>query len=225
MMTRNIAENVTILSKDEYESVLKAQELILANEFLYKYFKKTSIELEIMQQIPIYFEYKGEKCKALLDGLLIDHKNKTIEPYDLKTTGKSVYDFPQSYLMYGYYRQCALYELALYSDASPVKEYLDAGYKMLDYLFIVVETKKSSSHPAIIYVTDERDREVGLDGGYIGKKYYKGINQLIDEYKFHRDNNYWDLPMDLLENQGRIQLNIFDEFIESVPDSNVGNIK
>jgi hypothetical protein len=118
-----------------------------------------------------------------------------------------------------------MYELALYSDSSPVKEYLDAGYKMLDYLFIVVETKKSSSHPAIIYVTNETDREVGLNGGYIGTKKYKGINQLIDEYKFHRDNNYWDLPMDLLQNKGRIQLNIFDESIQSVPDSNVGDIE
>ena len=30
------------------------------------------------------------ECKALLDGIKIDHKAKTIQPFDLKTIGKGV---------------------------------------------------------------------------------------------------------------------------------------
>jgi len=81
---------------------------------------------------------------------------------------------------------------------------------MLDFIFIVVENKLSSSHPAIIYRTNAKDREYGRIGGYIGKRFYKGIDQLIDEYKFYRENDYWDLPVDLLRSNGEIQLNIFD---------------
>jgi hypothetical protein len=152
----------------------------------------------------------GEDCKALLDGILIDHENRTIEPYDLKTIGKSVYDFPISYLQFGYYRQCAFYELALLSDKSPIKHLLDEGYTLKDFIFIVVESKVSSSHPAIIFETCKKDRDVGLLGGYVGNKYYKGINELIEDYKYHRDNDYWDLPKDLHFNSGRINLNIFN---------------
>lgn len=160
----NIDDKI-IISKDEYEIVLKAKELITANEFLKCFFERCDENIEILHQLPIYFEYREEKCKALLDGVVIDHKHKTIQPFDLKTTGKSVYDFPLSYLQFGYYRQCAFYETALYSKESPVRSLLDEGYEMLDFVFIVVENKLSSSHPAIKFKTNAHDRKVGLEGG------------------------------------------------------------
>lgn len=144
---------------------MKAKELITANEFLKCFFERCDENVEILHQLPIYFEYREEKCKGLLDGVVIDHKHKTIQPFDLKTTGKSVYDFPLSYLQFGYYRQCAFYEIALQSKESPVRSLLDQGYEMLDFVFIVVENKLSSSHPAIKFKTNAYDRKVGLEGG------------------------------------------------------------
>jgi len=216
-------ENKTVISKDEYESVTKALELINANEFVYKYFKKTSNWHEIIKQVPIYFRYLDEDCKALLDGILIDHENKTIQPYDLKTIGKSVYDFPISYLQFGYYRQCAFYEIALLSENSPVKQFLDDGYQLLDFVFIVVETKISSSHPAIVFRTSKQDRLCGVYGGKAGRKYYKGINELISDYKYHKVNDYWDLPKSLYESSGEIKLDVFNDAEEyEVLTPNVG---
>lgn len=128
----------------------------------------------------------------------------------MKTIGKSVYDFPISYLQFGYYRQCAFYEIALQSIGSPIFHLLEEGYQLLDFIFIVVESKVSSSHPAVIYRTNKYDRECGRTGGNRGQKYYKGVDQLIDDYAFHVKHNYWDLPMDLLKNRGEIGLQIFD---------------
>ena len=210
MATRGTNKNKIIVSKDEYDTVLKCKELILANEFVQQYFVTEQIGQEILKQVPIYFEHMGEKCKALLDGILIDHRYKTIQPYDLKTTGKSVYDFPKSFLQYGYYRQCAFFEQSLYSESSPVKQYIEEGYAVLDFIFIVVETKLSSSHPAVIFRTTKKDRQIGLLGGYVGTKHYKGINNLIEDYNFYKENDYWDLPRDLYENKGEILLNVFN---------------
>lgn len=210
LSTRNINRTKTILSRDEYDQVLKAKELILANEFTSMYFQPLEGIYELMTQVAVYFKYMKEDCKALLDGILIDHQTQTIQPYDLKTIGKSINEFEYSYLSYGYYRQCAFYELALQSDESPIKHLLDKGYKMLDFLFIVVESKITSSHPAVIFRTSLKDRIRGISGGTVRGKYYKGIDQLIGEYKFYRDNNYWNLPKDILENKGRINLNVFD---------------
>lgn len=210
ILTRDIDREKVILSRDEYEVITKARELIMANQFIYGYFFTVNVYTELLHQVPIYFQYKEEQCKALLDGILIDHKERTIQPFDLKTIGKSVYDFPNSYLQYGYYRQCAFYEIALKSENSPVKKYLDMGYQILDFVFIAVETKLSSSHPAIIYKTNEFDRQCGIKGGYRNRRFYKGIDQLIEEYKFHRDEDYWDLPKDILESKGIINLDIFD---------------
>ena len=164
-----------------------------------------------MHQIPIYFNYKGIECKALLDGILIDHHDKTIEPFDLKTTSKSVFDFTDSFLQYGYYRQCAFYEQALLSDESPIKHLLDEGYKLLDYIFIVTETNVKSTRPAVIYKTTELDRLVGLKGGLSKGRHYPGVDNLLSDYIWHTQNDYWDMPKFLLESRGIITLNIFNE--------------
>lgn len=210
--TRDKLEGVTILSKDEYESVVNCKELIMSNNFAREYFVPTSPYHEILRQTAIYFEYMGEECKALLDGILIDHENKTIQPYDLKTIGKSVYDFPISYTQFGYYRQAAFYMLAILSDTSPVRKYLDSGYKLLPFIFVVVESKSTSSHPAVIFKTCETDIKAGIYGGKIGRKWYKGVNELINAYKYHNEHDYWDLPKDLHDNKGVIEMEIFDEY-------------
>lgn len=209
LATKGIAKDKTIISKDEYESVTKAKGLIMDNRFIHKFFYNVDINTEILHQVPIYFEYRDEQCKALLDGVLIDHKARTIQPFDLKTIGKSVYDFPISYLQFGYYRQCSFYEIALKSETSPVRKYLDIGFELLDFMFIAVETKVSSSAPAVMYRTSKRDRLMGVTGGYVNGRRYKGIDELIDDYKFHTSNDYWDLPRELLLNKGEVALNVF----------------
>lgn len=207
--TRDVADDVTIISKDEYDIVIKCKELILANEFIRPYFERSNELVEILHQVPIYFTLEEENCKALLDGIRINHLDRTIEPFDLKTS-KSVYDFQSSFLQYGYYRQCAFYQYALTTENSPTRKYLDAGYTMKNFVFIVVENKISSSHPAIIYEVDPSDMLCGWIGGTVRGKKYKGIIELLNEYKFHRDNDYWDLSKELLEQKGKITMKIFD---------------
>ena len=208
-LTRNIEKHKRILSKDEFDIVVKCKELIEANKFTKAYFVPENSNIEILYQVPIYFKYKDIDCKALLDGIVIDHENKTIQPYDLKTT-KNISEFSVSYMMYGYYSQCALYEVAIQTDSSPVKKYIDKGYTILDFKFIAVENKLSSTYPAIIFNTSKADREKGLKGGEYKGKFYKGIDQLIEDYKIHTELDYWDLPMDLFFNNGIRQLNVFD---------------
>lgn len=198
-----------LLSKDEYETINSARDLILANEFTYPYFFVVKEDVDLYHQVPIYFTYKKTQCKSLLDGYKIDHVTKEIQPFDLKTTSKDIYSFPESFINYGYFRQCAFYELALKSHSSPVKHLLDNGYKLMDYIFIVVSVKKGNVHPALIYKTTPLDRKVGIEGGtYMGRK-LKGIDQLMDDYNWHVKENYWDLPKDIVDSQGILELNLF----------------
>jgi hypothetical protein len=166
-----------------------------------------------MHQVAIYFDYEldGEvtECKGLLDGILIDHAAKTIQPFDLKTTGKSVWEFSSSYLHFGYYRQCAFYEIALYSKESPIRKYLDEGYEVLDFIFIVVESKSDAVNPAIIYRTSPSERFCGVEGCSLGSKYYHGINDLLRAYRWHSSKDYWELPKEVYEANGEIPLSIF----------------
>lgn len=192
--------------------MLKCVDTIRANEFVRKYFVNTDPDKELLHQVPIYFDYildeQVHECKALLDGILIDHKARTIQPFDLKTTGKSVWEFSSSFLHFGYYRQCAFYEEALYSTTSPVRKLLDEGYEMLDFIFIPVETKSDSYNPALIYRTSPSERYCGLNGCSLGERYYPGINDLIRAYKWHTDNDYWELPKSVYDSGGEINFNL-----------------
>ena len=209
-LTRNLPSSVTVLSVDEYDIVQKAVETIMSNEFVRKYFTKEE-EKELLHQVPIYFELLGMECKALLDGILIDHKNKTIQPFDLKSS-RSASDFASSFLQFGYYRQAAFYNRALTLGNSPVKLLiLEEDYKVLPFRFIVVDNKKSGSFPAIIYEVAPNDLVCGLYGGYTEKgRYYKGIIQLIEDYKWHLEKDYWEMPRELYENEGVKVLEVFE---------------
>lgn len=223
-LTRDLGDGLIVLSSDENDAVQKAYELILANEYAKGFFiNEDPINIELLHQVPIYFDYSlgfdefgepfNEYCKALLDGVRINHKNRTIEPFDLKTT-RSVYDFPSSFLQYGYYRQCAFYLHALKTENSPVRKYMDEGYTFLPFIFLAVENKKSSSHPVIIYETTDWDLHYGWFGGTVRGKRYKGIEELMSDYQYHKNTDYWDLPVDLIKSKGRIKLNVFDDSTE-----------
>lgn len=205
--TRN-TYNKTILSKDEHETVISCRDKIVANPFTYKYFINHDSHIELQHQLPIYFDYMGEQCKALMDGIRINHDTKVIEPFDLKTIGKNVYDFPISFLQYGYFRQAAYYSAALQQYIANERPELKS-YKIAPFIFIVVDSKLSSSYPAIIYETTSNDITSGILGGTSGGRHYKGVNELMEALIYHRSSGQWDLPKDVYENQGRLKLDVF----------------
>lgn len=210
------SEGKTILARDEMDRIRLLQDRIRENEYTYSYFFPVPFEdhIELMFQVPIYFTYMDVDCKSLLDVIRIDHIAKTIEPVDLKTIGKSVYEFPTSFVSFGYYRQAAFYTLAIHSESSPVRSLIDKGYKVLPFSFIVVESKLESFSPAIIYETTEQHITAGMEGGTISieidgeiiNRKVMGINQLIEQYQYCVENNYWTLPLELKRNKGRLRL-------------------
>lgn len=200
-----------LLPRDEYDSALKAVELIKVSPYVASYFVNHRATQQLLHQVPICFELEGAEFKALLDGIKIDHEERTIEPFDLKTIGKSIYEFPSNYINFGYYTQAALYDYAIRTPQSPVFNLIDEGYTVKDFIFIVVETKNSSTNPAVIYTTSQHERNCGLEGGFINGKYYKGVYQLLEDYLWHERTNEWTYPREVYKNAGRIPLSLFQQ--------------
>lgn len=208
--TVGLSGDVVTLSKDEHDQVIKAIELIKANKFISKFFAIEEENVEIHNQVVVYFRYMDEDCKAMMDKVYIDHNKKTIQIIDIKSTVKSVLEFEAGYLAYGYYRQLAFYELSVWSTTSPYHKLLtEEGYTLLDPAFIVVEKGAKSTHPAVMYIVDPADRACGLNGGMVNGKYYKGIVELILAYKFHNTTNLWDMSKELYDSQGCLPIKAF----------------
>lgn len=174
-------DRVIVFSED-MDRAIADQSKLLSNEFTAPYFTKSK-ELEIRNQLDIYFEYDGLKFKCLLDGAIFDHKNKTIKPYDLKTTSESTLAFEGEFIKWKYHIQAGLYRLGL-SIAYP-------DYKILPFEFIVVNDWEEP----IIWGVDDALHSICLLGGMLrsGRK-IKGIYQLIEEYKWHEKEGKYDYP-------------------------------
>ena len=90
------AEGKVVLSQEENTLISQIVMSIRTNPVTSKYFERDTNYVEILDQYSIYFNYKGIECKALLDRIIVDHKNKTIQPIDFKTMGDQTIYFPKS---------------------------------------------------------------------------------------------------------------------------------
>lgn len=205
----SITEGKTPISKDELEQVQKCVMAIEENIFAKRYFIPCSKREKIFQP-RIEFDLITDKgavpCTAILDGIIVDHEEKTIEPFDLKTTSKSVWDFPNSFIHNGYFRQAAFYSIALYAQQSPVKQYLEQDYKVKPFSFVVVETRPNAYGPVLLYEVKDQWLDKAFNGFTLQDRYYKGINELIDDFYWHVENNVWFLPKEVYLNEGRVYI-------------------
>lgn len=115
--------------------------------------------IDVYYQLPIYFEYRGIACKALLDILFVfkdgDGNILSLMPVDLKTTFTSTLQFT-SFKTYRYDIQAAWYTQALKSPSSTINNIVGDNTKLKIYNFrFVVESTVSQGSPLVYEVTDE----------------------------------------------------------------------
>lgn len=92
--------------------------------------------------IDIFNEYEIESStnftfglKGIIDSLKIDYLNKTIFINDIKTTGKTISEFPETVEFYNYWMQAAIYNRLVYSTWQNL---LTPGWKIITN-FIVID--------------------------------------------------------------------------------------
>lgn len=193
-----------ILTLDEYEVVSKLLNSIKSSPYANWYF--TLNDENNISQLNIIFNYKGIKFSSTLDKVIFDHNKKLILPIDLKTTRRNA-SFKDLFLEYRYYRQAGLYTEALKAYLSNIGM---SDYTILPFKFVVASVIRGKSVPAKVWETTDSDIKAGLEGGYSNGKYYKGVNELIEELKWHIKNNYWETSKEEYENGGVIPLNVFN---------------
>jgi hypothetical protein len=122
--------------------------------------------VDVYYQLPIYFEYKGVQCKALLDMLWVvkDDNNRiiSVKPIDLKTTVGDTLYFPTKVKTFRYDIQAAWYTLAVTYWLKEHGVFDDIEIKPFEF---VVESNTLPGRPLIFRCT-----EAVLDIGKLGRK-------------------------------------------------------
>ena len=198
-----------VLSHSEYQLISSILMSISTGKYTAQYFKDSK-NVDIYYQVPIYFEYMGVPCKALLDIVRIDKENKTIEPIDLKTMSGFTVQFPNAVKSFGYNFQAAFYLEAVKSLVNKTAKcdkikILLTGYKILPFKFIVEtthtvtnklteETRYFTGKPLVYQLSDEQ-----IKTGKEGRPEIRVIGsnrRLKNEVDFEENDTVrlWDIP-------------------------------
>lgn len=207
------AEGKQVLSEEEDSLISQIVMSIRTSPNTSKYFQ-VSKDVEVLYQLAIYFPCQGLDCKALLDMVVINHKEKTIQPIDIKTMGDQTIYFPKSLRQRRYDIQAAFYTQAILQWCIMQDKYLD--YKILNFKFIVESTVNPGT--PLVFTCSNELLAIGREGRV--QEYtrifntfshrherlpeIKGYTQLLEDYKWYMENEFKNRQ--IVESQGELEI-------------------
>ena len=133
------AQGKTILStevKQQVDAAVKALKTSPATEFFFAESSPFDDCIERFYQLKFIAHLNNVTYRCMADLIVVDHKNKTIQPVDLKTSSHTEWDFYKSFIQWRYDIQARLYWRIIKANLALHEEFKE--YTLLPYKFIVV---------------------------------------------------------------------------------------
>jgi hypothetical protein len=160
------------------------------------------VQYSVFNQLQVEgYEVFGHMFKSMMDKVVVDHKAKKVQVYDLKCTW-SVENFYNEYYLYRRaYIQGFLYHKAAEFWASEMGY---GDYKILYPKFIVCDST-NYMNPLIYAMSDINmvDARAGFE--HKGRE-YPGVQQLIDDLKWALENDKWNISQENYLSNGIVKL-------------------
>ena len=205
-----LAFGKTVISQTQFETIKSIVKSLENNPRTSRFFDRITFEntpgVTIYYQFPIYFEYRGVQCKALLDMVIVERDFEerilSITGIDLKTMNGNTYYFPSSIKARRYDIQAAWYTLALQHHFA-----VPEGTNVIKPFQFVVESTSFQGKPLVYTVADSLlgigrygRRAISLHdtdvfngdemASAIIQYQIKGFEQLLDMYIYHSENGF-----------------------------------
>lgn len=209
-----------VISPEMNMEAIEIVDILRKNESCKDYFvenedNKLIFQLEIFSK---YIPLTGEEIpiKGALDIVRFDHKRKTIQIADFKTSF-CAFEFLKSIKQYSYCDQLSFYDNLL---RNWLIEYCDGeycNYTVIEPCNIVIDSREKVPY---IYEYDWKDINLSADGNiaYLydlyqtydhNAKVKKGWKNILNEIGWHYTNSYWSKPKELHVN-GKIKVNLLN---------------
>lgn len=133
-----MAGNKTILPQEVYNKVYACVRALKDSPQTRNYFKDDDpfSDVERVYQQKFKEKLDGITYRGMADLLVVNHKDKTVYPCDLKTSSGREYNFPEHFLQWGYQIQARLYWRLIRKTMDKDEYFKD--FKLEKFRFIVV---------------------------------------------------------------------------------------
>ena len=193
------AKGKIILSQEILDAAEHCAIVLKTHDFTREFFIERD-GIEVLYQVVILYKFKGIQGKAKLDLVRIDHNNKKIYPFDIKTGAKLPSKFQESFYEYKYYLQVISYLIALQFLVETIPDL--NGYNIAPFRFLYI-SKKLPDTPAIYEVP-----EALLNSFLDGWDNHIGFMELVDNYKYAKENNCYNIERKIIEKQGQLKIEL-----------------
>lgn len=195
-------KGLQVITTQDYENALKIIETLKSNQFVKDIINQDETDrVEVHNQLVVEFMYKENDFKVMMDKVIVDYDAKTVQGYDLKVTW-NVDDFYRGYYLYRKaYIQHALYTIALNHWM------IDLGfddYELLPFIFIVSDSINYNA--PLLYKTSEQSLINAIKGFEDNGRKYKGVNELIEDLHWHKQEQVWNISAENYKNRGIITI-------------------
>jgi hypothetical protein len=184
---RLLAGSRMMITRSEHELAAACKQALLNDRHAGAVFKSPSVYYQLKFKVSLFdddiYRWKeslvpGMEYRCMVDVIVVDHDNKVIKPYDLKTTREDEDEFDKAIVEYRYDVQALSYREVLQRVAAADEHYKD--YRVDPFRFIVIN--KDREMPMIWRfpetvgkVLKSRNKEVP---GVEWKELYKEVHAL-----------------------------------------------
>lgn len=135
------SQGKTILDNETYQEVCNAVRALRESESTRDYFADNNPfdGIERLYQLKWKWSNEGINYRGMTDLIVVNHKDKTINIYDLKTSSKPEWEFYKSFMEYRYYIQARLYTRGVLENIKKDDYFKD--FTIIGFSFIVINKK------------------------------------------------------------------------------------
>jgi len=147
------------------------------------------------------FDVLGLKCKSMMDKIVVDHEEKTLQIYDLKCTW-SVENFYEEYYLY---RRAYIQAYVYWQAGLTILKDLGIEDYTLEYPRFIVCDSTNYMNP-LIYTLTLEDMSDALIGFTHKGRTYPGVGQIVEDLQWAKDTETWNISKTRYELGGVVNI-------------------
>ena len=198
------AKNLTVVTAEDVSNAEKIVEELRNNPVTKDVVNLvSSSRYSVHNQLQVEgYVLDGHEFKSMMDKVIVDHQEKTVQVYDLKCTW-SVENFLEEYYLYrrAYIQALLYYKAAIHfmNNTEDIR-----GYRVEPPRFIVCDS--TNYYNPLIYTLSDKDLEDAYNGFIYKNREYKGVGTIIADLKWAMENNTWNISRENSISNGLVNI-------------------